>query len=377
MADDAKSGTGNPVVDALVSALGAFTKDSLAALRPVHAIDGVPFAEVALAYAQTKRAAEAIAHAVETKIPGDAKRVLLDPDEKLEDLSAFRDCLRALDILITLIDEDVAAAKEVLEGKTVQAGAKATFAPALALIAPAISAALGIGALFKTDVSEKFADIKIEDAALTGWLAKTLRRKNVAVLSGEVLAKTYSEWPAGGVPKTPAPGRLRGKLEALTTSAGNLYETSGRIKQRLKPAAKSDAKPTPEDEKLAGMDARLDHSIESVKAFDDAFKGIAQSVFRGDLLYALLEDRGCVLSARILAAAGTVRMETGVRTSTEYRAGVVVSYTLLEKDGVVDYDLLIFDSDKGGDGNDSAEADRIRKRLERSEEPDPNIAQLP
>jgi hypothetical protein len=366
MADDAKSGTGNPVVDALVAALGAFNKDSLGALRPVRAIDGVPFAEIALAYAQMKRAAGCISAAVARKAAGGP--ILFDPDEKLLDLAAFRGCLTALDILIPLIEKDVAAGKELLEKETTEL----TFSVVLALIAPAISAALAIGALFKTDVSEKYADIKIEDGALTGWLAKMLRKKNVTLLSEATLAQTYSEWrapPKDGTSKTAAPGRLRAKLEALTTTAGDLYETSGKIQQRLKQVDKPDAKLTAEEEKLAGMAARLNHSIESVKAFDDAFKGIAQSVFRGDLLHALLESGGCVLSARILAGAGSVRTETGAQNSTNYRAGVIVSYTLLGKDGVVDYDILTFDSD-------DKDEDEDRKRLERSEVPDSNSGLL-
>ena len=133
MADDAKSGTGNPVVDALVAALGAFNKDSLGALRPVRAIDGVPFAEIALAYAQMKRAAGCISAAVARKAAGGP--ILFDPDEKLLDLAAFRGCLTALDILIPLIEKDVAAGKELLEKETTEL----TFSVVLALIAPAIS----------------------------------------------------------------------------------------------------------------------------------------------------------------------------------------------------------------------------------------------
>jgi hypothetical protein len=270
MADDAKSGTGNPVVDALVAALGAFNKDSLGALRPVRAIDGVPFAEIALAYAQMKRAAGCISAAVARKAAGGP--ILFDPDEKLLDLAAFRGCLTALDILIPLIEKDVAAGKELLEKEATEL----TFSVVLALIAPAISAALAIGALFKTDVSEKYADIKIEDGALTGWLAKMLRKKNVTLLSEATLAQTYSEWrapPKDGTSKTAAPGRLRAKLEALTTTAGDLYETSGKIQQRLKQVDKPDAKLTAEEEKLAGMAARLNHSIESVKSLRRRIQG--------------------------------------------------------------------------------------------------------
>ncbi|WP_426957162.1 hypothetical protein [Muricoccus radiodurans] len=347
----------------LKAALGALTADAVGKLKDSREVKGDSIEGTVLAYRSLGAVAQHISQKIKERIQtkSDEKTegksvpetpgVMLQTSDEIPSFSAHRN----VDAAIKLVEDNLNGAVEAASGvldPIVDAHLK-SFAGAAGLAGAAVSAALAVGTLFRTETKITHSVVNPDAAALVAAVAGKLR----ALITPECTVLTTTSLAVRAMNATESP--LLKRLAALHAVENKASGLMARLDRRL--AEKAPDTPKEDAQVAAGgppqsLDAKKEPLIATRARLADAIKDYAtlldklgsapanagdavllSRALEGETLWEALGVGGLIVALKVLGGGGTSIVEERIGPDLViHRGGAIASFVIIRRDGTLE-----------------------------------------
>ena len=220
--------------------------------------------------------------------------------------------------------------------KKLNPSASEEFGPAAVFAAPQVASTLlksvaDIAALFRTTTVITGGGITVDDAVLNAQVADILRRKGLSVFEPKLFLPNLFDQPNSEIIKQLGNLSLvkaRGEQEVAEFDALSTEAQKASIKKAFIP-------------RVRALNTQVDTFISNLMRLDDTTKQSALTgLYRAEKLRTLFQDekqQTYVLHLKVAKAEGTKTTKSNLFTGTKltYTGGMIVSYTLFDRNGQI------------------------------------------
>ena len=289
----------------------------------INVTGGVGFQSELLVYKSLYDIAKGIAAHME-KVKG---AVVIYSDADINALQTYA-------IILTQIKNSVEQYKALNQrlnpGDSEEAGAAAIFA------APQVASTLlrsvaDITALFRTDTIITGLSINVDEAVLNSLLAETLRRDDLKVFEPKLFLPNLFKQPDSEIIKQ------LGNLNLVKTRGEQAVAEFDTLSAEVKKASEKKVA----IDRMRALNTQVDAFLTNLMRIDETSKQSALTgLYRAERIKNLLEDKQTstyVLHLKMAKAEGVRTTKSNLFTGTKlsYSGGIIVSYTLFDRDGQI------------------------------------------
>jgi hypothetical protein len=242
--------------------------------------------------------------------------------------------LQAYAIILTQIKNSVDQYKALNQrlnpGDSEEVGLAAIFAAPQAA-STLLRSVADVAALFRTDTTITGLSINVDEAVLNSLLAESLRLKNLNVFEPALFLPNLFKQPDSEIIKQ------LGNLNLVKTRG----EQAVADFEALKPEAQNASIKKPVIARMRALNTQVDAFLTNLMTIDEKSKKNALTgLYRAERIKNLLEDKQTptyVLHLKMAKAEGVRTTKSNLFTGTKlsYSGGIIVSYTLFDRDGQI------------------------------------------
>jgi hypothetical protein len=268
-----------------------------------------------------------IASQVRSDLNGISGTVIIHNDADINALQAYGVMLAQVK---TIVSRYKTLNRELNPGGAEEVGAAAIFA-APQVVSTMLRSVADVAALFRTNTAITGLAIVPDQAVLNAEISAALRRSNLKVFE----------------PKLYLPNLFSQSTSSIVTELGNLNQLKTRgersvaVFDELTAEQKKAHLKRATFERIRALNTQVDTFINSLMRVDETSKqSPLMALFRAEKLGALLQDTATtcyVLHLKLAKAEGarTTKSNLFTGTKTSYSGGMILAYTLFDRDGVV------------------------------------------